>query len=236
MRVENLGVAYRWSEFELEAAIRANENLRADRAAVVRRVSEEKLDDICLNGHSPLGWDGLKDSSLITPTVAPDGAGGSKSAWENKTGQEIANDINRAISGIETDTLQTEMADTVLMPIEERNLLATRQFAAGTDTNILKWIMENNVYTAETGNALTIRTLRGLESIGTQRAAKGSGRMIVYKKHPTVLKFHLPMPLRFYSPQQWLLMYVVPAAFRCAGLEIRLPKAIRYVDGISAAA
>ena len=137
VRVENLGVAYRWSEFELEAAIRANENLRADRAAVVRRVSEEKLDDICLNGHSPLGWDGLKDSSLITPTVAPDGAGGSKSAWENKTGQEIANDINRAISGIETDTLQTEMADTVLMPMEERNLLATRQFAAGSYTNIL---------------------------------------------------------------------------------------------------
>ncbi len=228
VRVENLGVGYRWTEFELETAMMLNQNLRAERAEVVRRVVEEKLDDIVINGHSPLGWDGLMASSLITASTAAMNAAANSTNWARKTGQEIANDINNAISGIEITTLQTEMADTILLPIEERNLLATRQFAEGTDTNILDWIMKNNVYTAETGNRLTIMTLRGLETAG----ASGTSRMIVYKKDPRVLKLHMPMPLRFYSPQQWLLMYVVPAAFRTAGLEIRLPQAVRYIDGI----
>ena len=126
------------------------------------------------------------------------------------------------------------MADTILLPIAARNLIATKQFSdGGTDTSVLQWLMRNNVYTAETGNALTIMTLRGLENAATGSNTTGQGRMIAYERNPRVLKLHMPMPLRFWPPQQWLLSYVVPAAFRLAGLEIRLPKAIRYVDGVT---
>ena len=74
-----------------------------------------------------------------------------------------------------------------------------------------------------------IQVLRGLETA----AAGNKGRAIAYRRDPEVLRFHLPMPLRFMEPQQHLITYIVPGIMRIGGLEIRLPKAIRYLDLIN---
>jgi hypothetical protein len=48
-----------------------------------------------------------------------------------------------------------------------------------------------------------------------------------------VLKMHIPMPHRFLPVwQTGPMFYEVPGIFRLGGLEIRRPKAVRYVDGI----
>ena len=57
-------------------------------------------------------------------------------------------------------------------------------------------------------------------------------RMMVYRRDPDVLRLHIPMPLRFLEPTKLLTLYTVPAIMRLGGLEVRLPKAVRYVDGI----
>ena len=231
VRVENLGIGYRFNEFELEYAARLGINLPADDAVLARRVAEERTDRIALYGQPDMGWDGLLNSALVTTDPA-NGANAGARLWTAKTGPQIAKDVNDAISGIHVDSLQVEMADTILLPVAMRDLIASTQFNQGTDTSILRWLMENNVYTAQTGNALTIRTCRGLESAG----AGGVGRMIAYARDPMVLKFHMPMPLRFYPPQQRFLTYIVMGVMRLGGLEIRRPSGIRYIDGINAAA
>jgi hypothetical protein len=49
-----------------------------------------------------------------------------------------------------------------------------------------------------------------------------------------VLKMHIPMPHRFLPVwQTGPMRFDVPGIFRLGGLEIRRPKAVRYVDGIS---
>jgi hypothetical protein len=48
-----------------------------------------------------------------------------------------------------------------------------------------------------------------------------------------VLKIHIPMPHRFLPVwQTGPMKYDVPGIFRLGGLEIRRPKAVRYVDGV----
>ena len=59
--------------------------------------------------------------------------------------------------------------------------------------------------------------------------------MIAYRRDPEVLRFHLPMDHRFGEPMRPApYYYVVPGMFRTGGLEVRLPGAMRYMDGISA--
>lgn len=229
VRVENLGIGYKYNEFELETAMMLGVNLSSENARVARRVAEEKIDKIVMNGESDLGWDGFMNSNLPTTSDAS-GSNTAARVWTNKDGQAIADDINNALSGIIIDTLQVEMADTVLLPISALNLIATKKMgdASGTDTTVFEWVMKHNVYTATTGNPLMIRILRGLE----KAAANDTGRMIVYRRDPSVLKLHMPMPLRFYAPQQIYLDYCVMGVFRLGGLEIRTPKAIRYIDEI----
>jgi hypothetical protein len=94
---------------------------------------------------------------------------------------------------------------------------------------VLDYLATKNVYTQITGRPLTIRALRGLETAGQG----GSGRMVAYRRDPQVLKMHIPMPHQFLPVMQTgPMVFDVPGIFRVAGLEVRRPKAVRYVDGI----
>ena len=86
---------------------------------------------------------------------------------------------------------------------------------------IMDFIMRSNIYTARTGQPLMIVADHRLTT-----------KMAVYKRDPSVLKLHMPMPLRFLPPQYVNLSVRVPGMFRFAPLSIRRPKAVRYVTGV----
>lgn len=222
-------IGYRYTLQELgQAMMIPGMNLSADKASAARRAYEEFLDGLALRGSTAKGWDGLINSSLITPvTAAATGTGGS-TAWADKSGDQIIADVNAALTGVYTGSLTVEMADTVALPVSEYTRLSTQRLG-DTNMTLLQFLAMNNTYTAMTGAPLTIRAIRGLEDAGQG----GTGRMVVYRRDPQVLKFHLPMPHQFQPVwQTGPLVFDVPGIFRTGGLEIRRPGAMRYVDGI----
>jgi hypothetical protein len=61
----------------------------------------------------------------------------------------------------------------------------------------------------------------------------GDGRAVLYNRAPDVLRFHLPMPHRFLPPfQKSSMTWEVAGIMRTGGTEVRLPKAMLYMDGI----
>ncbi len=227
--VEMAGIGYSYSMEELNQAMMVpNLNLTADKAVAARRACEEYIDNIVLNGHTDYGWDGLINNSNVTATDAANNAAGTSRTWANKTAAEILKDINDALLGVYTGSSTVEMADTIALPPNIWTDVLTKVLT-GTSVNVADYIMRANVYTMKTGQPLMIRELRGLENA----AASSTGRMIAYSRRPDVLKLHLPMPHRFMPPQQVMLEFIVPGVFRLGGLEIRRPKAIRYLDGIT---
>jgi hypothetical protein len=123
-----------------------------------------------------------------------------------------------------------EMADTVLLPVGVFQYLASTKNSDSSDVTILEFLQRSNVYTAMTGQQLTIRAVRGLGAA----ADDGTARAVAYRRSPEVLKAHIPMPHRFLPVwQTGPLKFDVPGIFRLGGLEIRLPKAVRYLDNIA---
>lgn len=228
------GIGYRYTLEELGQAQMLGVNLSTDRAEAARRAYEEFLDDKLINGDAAINWDGLLDFTGVTASTAAEDATLTTTLWSGKTGDEVIADINDALSGVWTASKQIELADTVLLPPSEFARLATRPRAAdgASDMSILDWLTKYNVYTMQTGQPLMVRAVRGLEDVGDG----GSGRMVVYRRDPQVLKAHLPMPHRFLPVwQTGPITYDVPGIFRFGGLEIRRTGAVRYVDGISGA-
>jgi hypothetical protein len=162
--------------------------------------------------------------------VPADGGDDDETSWAMKSVDQILRDFNAALTGIMVDSLQVEMADTVLLPLQSLNLLAQTRLGSGDGAmTLLDFIATKNVYTFQTGRPLLIRAVRGLETAGEG----GVGRMIVYRRDPQVLKMHVPMPHRFMPVwQTGPLVFDVPGIFRLAGVEVRRPGAFRYVDGI----
>lgn len=228
--VSMAAIGYGYTLEELGTAQLLGMNLTADKATLARRIAEEKIDAVAFVGDTAKGLSGLVNSSTPTATTAPADGSGSATTFASKTPDQVLRDINAQLTGMFTGTLGAEIADTILLPYSVLLDLSTRRIDAVNQTTILEWVERNNIYTRTTGQALTIRGVFGyLDTAG----AGGTKRMVAYRRSPEVLKMHLPMPFRFMQPwQTGPIKFDVPGIFRVGGVDIRRPKAVRYLDGI----
>jgi hypothetical protein len=226
--IEMGAIGYRYNTEELaQSMMIPNFSLSTERASAARRASEEFLHNIALYGNTVKSWLGLTNHTL--PAVI-----NTSHTWAYDMAQAppltqaILNDVNMCLTNIWQGSLGIETADTLLLPFSAMSAINIAQLP-NTTMNLLEWLMKNNIYTQQTGGALTVRAVRGLDTAG----ASGGGRMVAYRKDPEIIKMHVPMPHRFLPVwQRGPLVYDVPGIFRTGGVEIRRPAAIRYVDGI----
>lgn len=221
-------VGYSYGYEELEHARMLGANLTADDAMAARRAYEEFVDEVALYGDASKGMTGLFNNGAVTAAAATNGdwTGGST------TPDQILKDFNDGIQLVHTQTNTSAMANTALLPWTRFNHLASTRLGDGSDTTILSYLRQNNIYTATTGQPLLIRGSRRLDEGGVSLSPPGA-RMIAYRRDPMVLKMHIPMPHRFLPVMQdGPLRFVVPGIFRIGGLDIRRPKEVVYIDGI----
>lgn len=219
-----IGYSYGWEEVGRAAMLGIG--LESEKAFYARRAYEEMVYRVAFSGDATKGFEGLFNNSAVgSAQVAADGTSSSR-LWTAKTGALIARDINEALMALNAGTERTEMADTLVLPWERLEYIATTQFSSASDATVLDFVQRANVYTATTGQPLTIRGKRGLLTAGTG----GTARMVAYRRSPEVLKLHVPMVHRFLPVQIDGLQYTVPGVFRLGGLDIRLPKAVVYRD------
>ena len=217
---------YEYTIDEVQTTMMLGRSLGAEKAMAARLHSEKFLDELALNGNSDRSIDGFWNAGEVSSVQAVNGAGGERT-WASKTPQEIRKDVNDAIAHIYTATQQIYIPDTVCLPINQYLHIATTYIGDDQRQTVLRSLMEANVYTAETGNPLTIRSVRGLGSVSS------ATRMVVYKRHPDVLRFCIPMPFRFLPVfQASSMVWKVDGLMRVGGLDVRLPAAMRYITGI----
>lgn len=217
-----IGYAYGWEE--INQAQMLGINLTADYAMAARRAYEEMVDRVALWGDASKGFQGLFDNSNVPVTPPQNGT------WDGSsvTGDDILEDVNAALAAIHLNTNTVAMADTLILPWSRMHLISTKRLG-DTNMTVLEFLRTNNIYTANTGQPLLIRGVRGLDTVG----GSGTPRMIAYRRSPEVLKLHIPMPHRFLPVHQaGPLRFEVPGVFRLGGLDIRLPQEVTYVDGV----
>lgn len=241
-KVLELAVGYDWHIGETQRVANSRApaeifNVVERRARAAREVAERKIYEITLLGDSAVGYSGMLNySGVTTTTAAADGTGGvtwwvDAAGVGTKTPAQIVRDINVALSGVSRATLDVVLANTLLIPQSAMEYIAATPYSATTMETILSFIMRTNRYTLETGQPLTIRGLRELE---TAAAGGTTGRMVAYFNSPEYAKLHLNMPFNFLPQyQDGPFSFKVPGLARTGGVEFLSEKAVRYVDGIS---
>lgn len=220
--VHTAGIGYSYGYEEIQQAMMLGINLTSDKAAAARRAYEEFVDNVALNGDASKGFEGLFNNSNVTANPATNGD------WDSATPDEVLQDVNDLLGSVQTSTNNVGLANTLLLPYTKWNTLATTRLT-DSQTTLLKFLQEHNVYTARTGQPLTMRGITGLDTAGIS----ADPRMIAYRRHPQVLKMHIPMPHQFFSIwQDGPFNFMIPGMFRIGGLDIRLPKEVAYGDGI----
>ncbi len=229
-----IGAGWEWSLEETEQGMLYNVNVTQDDAMGAADDVERLLFDIAITGSDEVNTDGLINSSLVASATAAATGTGSSTFWADKTVDQILVDLNLGLETVRTQSGEVEWADSVRLPPAAFRFIATKRLGTdGSMGTLLQYLGANNIYTAENGQQLDIRPLRSLSN-----AASGErGRAIFYRRDPSVLRFHLPMPRRVLPVHRvGLMQYQQGVIARTGGTEIRLPKAMFYLDGITAEA
>jgi hypothetical protein len=223
------GIGYEWHRQELERAAQMGRQLGSEKARAARTVADAKIYSIAFRGDARKNMTGLVNNAAVpTANVPADGAGG-LTTFASKTTIQINRDINAVLNAPFNSTMETKRANTLLLPTTRLQYLASTPFQEGSDTTIMAFIKANNSYTLETGQQLTIRGSRELETAG----AGGTARMMSYANQREVLQLYLPGPHEFFEPfQKGSFTWEIPGLFNIGGVEFRRPKGAAYRDGI----
>jgi hypothetical protein len=228
------GIGYEWTVAEMERAAKLGRSLSSDKAMAADQASQAFIFSVAMTGRTPgaaaseKGWTGLVNNASASTSNVPNDGTGSARTFVSKTDTFVLRDINEALTSVTVATKETQAANTLLLPTSTYQELAARRLGDTTDT-LLSFIAEKNAYTALTGQRLTIRATRALETAG----AGGTKRMVAYDNSREVVRFHLPGPHQFLPPfQKGSMTYEVGGIMNVGGVEVRLPKAISYRDGI----
>lgn len=227
---------FEWNIEEANQALITGVNLNADLPLASRQVVERRLYQIAMVGATEkgAGFTGfINDAGVTSYTVAATGTG-SSTFWANKTPDQILFDVNTLLGGIPTATANVEYADALRLPPSAMRYLSSVRLGNGDGSlTILRFLRENNIYTAETGGVLDIQSIPELETAG----AGGNGRMVAYRRSPEVVRFWLPLPFLLLPVRSRSIMSFEGAGIaRTGGTQIKLTGAIRYADGITQAA
>lgn len=222
------GIGYEWGLGELQRASKLGRNLSSEKAESARKVAESFVYGVAMRGSAEKGLEGLVNNSLVpTANVANDGTGASR-LWTAKDSDLILRDVNAALNAPFNASKETQRANTLVLPSTRMQYIAETRLGATNDTTVLKFLRENNSYTLETGQPLTIIGSRELETAGSG----GTARMVAYDNDRGVVQMHLPGPHEFLPPFQTSAMsWEVAGIMNVGGVEIRRPKGLAYRDG-----
>lgn len=233
--VHMAGIGYGYDLEEVGQAQLMGMALTASKAVAARRAYNEFMWAVVQTGDTTKGLAGLVNQSSVTTGTAPADGTGSVTTWfdaggvRTKTPAQILRDFNSLLIGSFIGSNTVELADTVLLPFTVLAWLGATPMSDTNGETILAYILRNNFYTQQTGQALTVRGVLGLDTAG----AGSTRRMVAYANREDVVKLHLPMPHRFLNVyQDGPTNYEVPGIFRTGGIDVTRPGAFRYLDGI----
>lgn len=220
--VKTLAVQYGYSWLEMQRAARSKAPLPARRALRARRSIAEKIDVVLRSGNANAKLPGFLNASGITTDSAAhtyDAAG----LVAGATPKSIAAEIDAELLSIETDTKGIHRATDVILPLTTYGFLDTTPWDSANATNVtlLGWLKAHHP-------DVNFSKWYALETAGA-----GSGkRAVIYEKNPDVVEGQLPLDFYEFAPQARGLGVKVPCLARVGGTLIRIPKAVRYLDGI----
>lgn len=215
-KVYDLIGAYRFSYKDLQRSRMSGFNIPVARANACRAMFERKLEKIGALGDSTVNMEGLLNQSGVG-TLAPPSGG----TWSTKTSAQIVADMNALTSIVITDTLEAHQPDTIVMAQSMYELIRSKPYGVDSTLTVLKFFLETNDRVKE------VKPWHYANTAGVG----SSTRMVAYPKDEDVLTFEVPEEFTQLPAEAKTYHYEVPCHATTAGVCVKFPKALRYMDG-----
>ena len=220
--VRSLGDSYGYNRQEIRAAKMAGKPLEQRRANAARRAIEQLINTVGFKGDANHGLNGMLNHPNISTVVIPADGTGASALWVNKSADLILRDMNLVTNFITENTKGVEIPDTLLLPLVQYNIAATKRIGVDSNMTVLKYFLETSPYIK------AVEWVEELKGFG----AGSTDVILAYKRDPDKLTLEIPMDFIAHDPEARNLEYVVPCEARCAGTIVYYPLSICKGEGI----
>jgi hypothetical protein len=220
--VKSAAMSYKFSLQEVRNAAMAGRPLQPRKANAAKRGHLALENQIAFFGNTETGLPGFLTNTNITTAVLPNDGTGSSILWSTKTPDQIIRDINLMTRTVHTVSKGVETANTLLLPLEQFNLIYDTPRSAQSDMSIAKWVLGNNPH---------LQAIDWCEELnGT--GAGSTDQMVVYNRSPEKLTLEIPQDFEQLPVQERNLAYIVPTHHRIGGVIIYYPLSVAKAIGI----
>ena len=194
----------------------------------IRLHCDKLIDRNVYQGFEKVNSTGLVNNPSIARISAATASGGG-TRWNQKTADEILNDINTAISALwrDNDCSIDALPNHILVPVEQFGALVTRKVSDDSERSILSYVLENNL-TTQQGGELVISPCKWCSRAGSSR----TDRMVVYCNRIDRICFNLTQPLRRMETEYAEMRIKIPYIAQFSEVRFLYPSTVRYMDGI----
>ena len=216
------GISFGYSFQDIRASRRAGKSLEQRKANAARRQMLSLENKIAFFGDDKAGIPTFLNNPEFNQYTVPNNAADASALWVDKSPDEILKDINGMFTLVRVSTNAVEFADTLLLPDEHYNLIATTPRSSTSDTTILQFVLNTSPWLKE---VIPCYELAGAGESGEDVA-------IAYRRSPDKLTMEIPQDVEFMPAQEEGLMFKVPVHARTAGVIVYYPKSVCQATGI----
>ena len=230
IRVKSLGGSFGYNLQEVRASAKAGTALSQLKANATRQSYEAKVNQLAFFGDAEAGLLGLLNQPDVPANTVQTGVVSGNVTWlgaSPKNTDEVLKDMNDAVRDPMTLSKGVEIPDTLLLPLDEYSYVSTTRLAAGTDTTILQFFLQNNP-------GVTVEWVNELADVAVLPSGGGgpANVMISYKKSADKLTLELPSLFEMLAVEARGLEFIVNAHARYAGVHVYYPLSMNIVEGI----
>lgn len=209
-----------------------NANLAQDLGECMRFACDNLIERTFFFGDDSVGFKGFMNYPGVTVSTASTAAAGG-TEWEKKTAAEMVKDITDALATVWSNSKGVFLPNTVYLPLEQYNLLATTPYTLGASAAVfqsaLDYVKKYNIYTNQRGKELEIIPIRYLKDANS---TGNKGRMIVQDRSKRNQALPFPMAYTLQAPVPVPLGAEFYSEQKHGSYVIRQPLSTLYVDGI----
>lgn len=199
--------------------------LAQDLGEVMKKAADYHVERTFFFGNSNANFASFLNYTGVTVIPVTD-------AWASTTPRDWVASINDAIVSVWTASKTVHLPDTVFLPPAKFAMLTEAYVigagSVGVAVSALEYLKKNNIYTAQTGKELNIRSLRYLTGAGVD----GVDRAIVGEWNDRNFVMPFPLAYQLAQPVPIALGVEMFAEYIFGSFNMRYPMAMAYVDGI----
>lgn len=220
-KIYSIRAAYGYTVQDIRQAAMAGAPLDAMEAKAARDMIEDAFEKVAAVGDSVVGLTGL----LNHATPAGDLVTAVNGSWTLGTsaGEDMIEDLNKLVKHIVVNTKDTAEPDSIILGTDEYSVFAQTLMGTSGHETALSVFLRTNPY---------IRNVGQWTQCDLADAAGTGPRAVCYKRDPDVLEHDIPQEFEQFAPEMRNMEFVIQCHARTAGVTVRYPKAIAYMDSL----